>query len=114
MAVTDIIVYVVDPVKSMLPWGVYHLLSAFFSDINLRLSLFFIFLFLTTKQKKPGDSDTVRHRHYQDVEKLAVNEQQQQHRKERPVSGESPRDKVYQTFVRPVLTNVRKISTRDN
>ncbi|KAF9149625.1 putative protein serine/threonine kinase [Linnemannia schmuckeri] len=46
--------------------------------------------------KRPGDSDTVRHRQYRDVEKLAVNEQP---RKERPVSGERPHDKVYQTFL---------------
>ncbi|KAK3845973.1 MAG: kinase-like domain-containing protein [Linnemannia gamsii] len=63
--------------------------------------------------KKHGDSDTVRHRHYHDVEKLAVNEEQQR-RKERPVSGESPRDKVYQTFVRPVLTNLHGLSLRDS
>ncbi|KAF9926525.1 putative protein serine/threonine kinase [Linnemannia zychae] len=56
--------------------------------------------------------DTVRHRQYQDVEKLAVNEQQ--HRKERPVSGENPRDKVYQTFVRPVLINLHGLSLRDS
>ncbi|KAF9130323.1 putative protein serine/threonine kinase [Mortierella sp. GBA39] len=61
--------------------------------------------------KRPGDSDTVRHRKYQDVEKLAVSEQQ---RKERPVSGERPHDKVYQTFVRPVLTNLHGLSLRDS
>lgn len=50
---------------------------------------------------KQSDSgfDTVK------IEKLAVKEQ----RRERPVSssgGELSRDKVYQTFVRPVLNNV--------
>lgn len=49
--------------------------------------------------------DTVRNQHYRNVEKLAVKEEQ---RKVRPTSGENTRDKVYSTFVRPVLTDVRK------
>lgn len=56
---------------------------------------------LTHNQLKQSDSgfDTVK------IEKLAVKEQ----RRERPVSssgGDLSRDKVYQTFVRPVLNNV--------
>ncbi|KAG0296837.1 putative protein serine/threonine kinase, partial [Dissophora globulifera] len=62
---------------------------------------------------KPGDSgyDTVRHQHYRNVEKLAVQERE---RRERPVSSENPRDKVYQTFVRPVLTNLHGLCHRDS
>ncbi|KAI1315893.1 putative protein serine/threonine kinase [Mortierella claussenii] len=57
--------------------------------------------------------DTVRNQqqHYRNVEKLAVQEHQ---RKERPVSGEMTRDKVYQTFVRPVLTDLHSYCQRDS
>ncbi|KAI8597672.1 kinase-like domain-containing protein [Dissophora ornata] len=60
---------------------------------------------------KHADSgyDTVRNQNYHNVEKLAVQE-----RKERPTSGENPRDKVYQTFVRPVLTNLHSLCHRDS
>ncbi|KAF9116187.1 putative protein serine/threonine kinase, partial [Mortierella sp. AM989] len=51
--------------------------------------------------------DTVRHN--RTVEKLAIQE-----RKERPVSGDMTRDKVYQTFVRPVLTNLHSLCQRDS
>ncbi|KAF9197686.1 putative protein serine/threonine kinase [Haplosporangium sp. Z 27] len=51
--------------------------------------------------------DTVRHS--RTIEKLAVQE-----RKERPVSGEMTRDKVYQTFVRPVLTNLHSLCQRES
>ncbi|KAG0217039.1 putative protein serine/threonine kinase [Mortierella sp. NVP41] len=62
-------------------------------------------------KQKQGDSghDTVRRQHYQNVENLAVNE-----RKERPVSGEGPRDKVYHTFVRPVLMNLHGLTLRES
>ncbi|KAG0072368.1 putative protein serine/threonine kinase, partial [Podila epicladia] len=62
----------------------------------------------STKDLKQSDSgfDTVK------IEKLAVKEQ----RRERPVSssgGELSRDKVYQTFVRPVLNDLHGLCLRD-
>ncbi|KAF9999973.1 putative protein serine/threonine kinase [Entomortierella chlamydospora] len=51
--------------------------------------------------------DTVRHTRA--FEKMSIQE-----RKERPVSGEMTRDKVYQTFVRPVLTNLHNLCQIDS
>ncbi|KAF9436363.1 putative protein serine/threonine kinase [Entomortierella beljakovae] len=62
-----------------------------------------------SEESKSSESgyDTVRH--HRVVEKLAVQE-----RKDRPVSGEMTRDKVYQTFVRPVLTNLHSLCQRES
>ncbi|KAG0242123.1 putative protein serine/threonine kinase [Mortierella sp. GBA43] len=61
-----------------------------------------------------GYDDTVRDQHYRNVEKLGVREREgQQQRKVRPTSGEN-RDKVYQTFVRPVLTNLHSLCQRES
>ncbi|KAG0354609.1 putative protein serine/threonine kinase, partial [Gamsiella multidivaricata] len=60
---------------------------------------------------KHADSgyDTVRKQNYRNVENLAVQE-----RRERYNSGEMTRDKVYQTFVRPVLNNLHGLCHRDS
>ncbi|KAG0338581.1 putative protein serine/threonine kinase [Podila horticola] len=62
---------------------------------------------------RPNDSgyETVRHQnqHYRNIENLAIHERQ-----ERPVSTEMTRDKVYQTFVWPVLTNLHSLCMRES
>ncbi|GJJ75751.1 serine/threonine-protein kinase 24/25/MST4 [Entomortierella parvispora] len=65
---------------------------------------------------KQSDSgyDTVRNEGHHNVEKLAVHEQPHHQRKERPTSTDLTRDKVYQTFVRPVLTNLHGLCLRES
>ncbi|KAG0358191.1 putative protein serine/threonine kinase [Podila minutissima] len=62
---------------------------------------------------RPNDSgyETVRHQnqHYRNIENLAIHERQ-----ERPISTEMTRDKVYQTFVWPVLTNLHSLCMRES
>ncbi|KAF9306846.1 putative protein serine/threonine kinase [Mortierella antarctica] len=55
--------------------------------------------------------ETVRHQkqHYRNIENLAIHERQ-----ERPISTEMTRDKVYQTFVWPVLTNLHSLCMRES
>ncbi|KAG0235746.1 putative protein serine/threonine kinase [Actinomortierella wolfii] len=56
--------------------------------------------------------DTVRTQHYRNVanvEKLAVQE-----RRERPTPTEATRDRVYPKFVRPVLTKLQNLASRDS
>ncbi|KAG0030946.1 putative protein serine/threonine kinase [Podila clonocystis] len=62
---------------------------------------------------RPNDSgyETVRHQnqHYRNIENLAIHERQ-----ERPISTEMTRDKVYRTFVWPVLTNLHSLCIRES
>ncbi|KAG0039722.1 putative protein serine/threonine kinase [Podila clonocystis] len=62
---------------------------------------------------RPNDSgyETVRHQnqHYRKIENLAIHERQ-----ERPISTEMTRDKVYRTFVWPVLTNLHSLCIRES
>jgi len=51
--------------------------------------------------------DTVRTHHYRNVENLSIHDRPPpEPRRDRPASADLTRDKVYQTFVRPVLNNV--------
>ncbi|KAG0051486.1 putative protein serine/threonine kinase, partial [Gryganskiella cystojenkinii] len=73
---------------------------------------------------KQSDSgyDTVRNEgggggagNHRNVERLAVHDPPHHPRsKERPISTDLTRDKVYQTFVRPVLTNLHSLCLRES
>lgn len=62
---------------------------------------------------RPNDSgyETVRHQnqHYSNIENLAIHDRQ-----ERPIPTEMTRDKVYHTFVWPVLTNLHSLCMRES
>ncbi|KAF9434133.1 putative protein serine/threonine kinase [Entomortierella beljakovae] len=59
--------------------------------------------------------DTVRTNYYRNIENIEnLSIQERQVRTERPVSTELTRDKVYQTFVRPVLTNLHGLCLRES
>ncbi|KAF9984757.1 putative protein serine/threonine kinase [Mortierella antarctica] len=66
------------------------------------------------EKMKMSDSgyDTVRTLQYRKIENLAIHDRQE--RRERPVSTEMTRDKVYQTFVRPVLSNLHGLCLRES
>ncbi|KAF9352267.1 putative protein serine/threonine kinase, partial [Mortierella sp. AD094] len=59
--------------------------------------------------------DTVRSQYYRNMENIEnLSIQERQTRSERPVSADMTRDKVYQTFVRPVLTNLHGLCLRES
>ncbi|KAF8980354.1 Serine/threonine-protein kinase 25 [Entomortierella lignicola] len=59
--------------------------------------------------------DTVRSQYYRNIENIEnLSIQDRQARSERPVSTDMTRDKVYQTFVRPVLTNLHELCLRES
>ncbi|CAO3563451.1 unnamed protein product [Mortierella alpina] len=64
-------------------------------------------------EMRMGESghDTVRHKGYRNVEHLAVQERKD---RSRPLSGEATKDKVYQTFVRPVLSNLQGLCRQES
>ncbi|KAG0210308.1 putative protein serine/threonine kinase [Mortierella sp. GBA30] len=66
------------------------------------------------EKMKMSDSgyDTVRTQYHRKIENLAIHDRQE--RRERPSSTEMTRDKVYQTFVRPVLTNLHGLCLRES
>ncbi|KAG0057614.1 putative protein serine/threonine kinase [Gryganskiella cystojenkinii] len=61
--------------------------------------------------------DTVRTQHYRNIENLAIHDRHQDSsppRRDRPASTDLTRDKVYQTFVRPVLNNLQGLCLRES
>ncbi|KAF9113611.1 putative protein serine/threonine kinase [Mortierella sp. AM989] len=59
--------------------------------------------------------DTVRTQNYRNMENIEnLSIQERQTRSERPTSTDMTRDKVYQTFVRPVLTNLHGLCLRES
>ncbi|GJJ76998.1 serine/threonine-protein kinase 24/25/MST4 [Entomortierella parvispora] len=58
--------------------------------------------------------DTVRTQHYRNIENLSIHDRSPEPRRDRPASADLTRDKVYQTFVRPVLNNLQGLCLRES
>ncbi|KAF9929461.1 putative protein serine/threonine kinase [Linnemannia zychae] len=79
----------------------------------------------STDDLKPDDSgyDTVRTQYYGEsgraegdigLENLSLHDSHGRRRNDRPLSSDLTRDRVYQTFVRPVLTNLHGLCLRES
>ncbi|KAG0365275.1 putative protein serine/threonine kinase [Gamsiella multidivaricata] len=76
-------------------------------------------MFSREENVRQGDSgyDTVRSQYYRNmehIENLSIQDHRRNERSERPVSTDMTRDRVYQTFVRPVLMNLHGLCLRES